>query len=259
MKPRQPLSPSKHLGQNFLVDGRVRQRMIASCDLQDGEEVLEIGPGLGHLTSLLMPRVKKIYAIEKDPRFCEHLQKNFSPEKLAIFHGDILNFDFSRIPPGLKVVGNLPYYISTSIIETFIHQKNRYPLCFFTVQKEFGERLAAKPDSKDYGSLTCFIQYHADVKILFKIAASSFKPAPKVNSCFIKIAFRPPPFDISDEKRFFAMIRAAFNQRRKRISNSLKSFLGEKNDQVFGQCGLTGGERAENLTLKNFADLSNLG
>ncbi len=256
MKPRPPLAPRKHLGQNFLVDPKAKERILSSCELQAGEEVIEIGPGLGHLTEMILPYVKKVYAIEKDPRFCELLGKKFPAEKIEVFDADVLKFDFTTLKPGLKVIGNLPYYISTPIIEKFIEYKGLFPICFFTVQKEFAQRLAAKVNTKDYGSLSCFVQYYADIRILFTLPPSSFKPAPKVTSCFMKLTFRPPEFKIADEAKLFTLIRTAFGQRRKRISNSLKSILEKNADEIFKKCGLTGEERAENLSLKNYVDLT---
>lgn len=251
-----PLSPRKHLGQNFLVDPRAKDRIITSCELSKEEEILEIGPGLGHLTEMILPHVKKIYAVEKDPRFCEELRRKFSPSQLEVFEADVLKFNFNNLNSGLKVIGNLPYYISTPIIEEFIKHRDKFPRCFFTVQKEFADRLAAKAGSDDYGSLSCFVQYYADVKILFKLPPSSFKPAPKVTSSFIRLDFRPPTIKVADEERLFSLIRTAFGQRRKQIANSLKIFLGQ--DQVMDilrECGLTGKERAENLNLENYAAL----
>lgn len=256
MKPRPPLAPRKHLGQNFLVDPKAKARILSSCELKESEEVVEIGPGLGHLTEIILPCVKKVYAIEKDPRFCEELRKKFSAEKFEVFDADVLKFDFTKLTPKLKVIGNLPYYISTPIIEKFIAYEGLFPVCFFTVQKEFAQRLTAKPNTKDYGSLSCFVQYYADIKILFTLPPSSFKPAPKVTSCFMKLTFRPPEFKIKSEDKLFALIRTAFGQRRKRISNSLKVILGKNSADVFKKCGLTGEERAENLSLKNYVDIA---
>ncbi len=255
MKPRPPLAPRKHLGQNFLVDPKAKNRILAACELQITEEIIEIGPGLGHLTEMILPQVKKIYAIEKDERYCEQLQKKFPADKFEVFAGDVLKFDFTQLKPGLKVIGNLPYYISTPIIEKFISYKNLFPVCYFTVQKEFAQRIAAKPNTKDYGSLSCFVQYYTDIDILFKLPPSSFKPAPKVTSCFMKLSFKPPKFKIANEDKLFVLIRTAFNQRRKRVSNSLKSILGHNSDEIFKKCKLTGEERAENLSLENFVDL----
>ncbi|MCB9757716.1 MAG: ribosomal RNA small subunit methyltransferase A [Candidatus Omnitrophica bacterium] len=255
MKPRPPLAPRKHLGQNFLVDPKAQQRILAACQLQADEEVIEIGPGLGHLTELILPFVKKIYAIEKDPRFCEQLTKKFPAEKFTVFDADVLKFDFTTLPPGLKVIGNLPYYISTPIIEKLIGYQNLFPQCFFTVQQEFAQRLAAKPNHKNYGSLSCFVQYYADIEILFKLPPSSFKPAPKVTSCFMRLNFRPPPFKVNNEDKLFTLIRTAFGQRRKRISNSLKPIFEKNTLEILKHCRLTGEERAENLSLKNYVDL----
>lgn len=255
---KDPLSTRKSLGQNFLIDPRTKERIVAACQLQPEEEIIEIGPGLGHLTEFLLPRVKKIYAIEKDRRFLQELTKKFSSLQFETFEADILKFDFNRLPAGLKVIGNLPYYISTPIIEKLIESGQRFPRCFFTVQKEFAERLRANPGGKDYGSLSCFVQYYADIKIHFKIPAGAFKPAPKVDSAFVEINFRTPQKEAKDEKRLFTVIRTAFGQRRKKISNSLSEIFEKENLQrAFKACGLGGEERAENLSLKNYIDLCN--
>lgn len=255
MKIAHPFSPRKHLGQNFLVDPKIKEKIILSCELKKDEEVIEIGPGLGHLTEGLLPQVKKIYAIEKDPRYSQELKKRYPPDRLEVIETDILKFDLSKLPAGLKVIGNLPYYISTPIIERFIVYREAFPECFFTVQKEFAERLAAKPGTKAYGSLSCFIQYYSDVKILFKIPAGAFRPAPKVTSCFIRILFRPPAIQVADEQKLFKLIRTAFSQRRKKISNSIKTLFHRDLAEAFSNCGLSGKERAEDLSLKNYVDL----
>ncbi len=250
------LVPLKHLGQNFLVDPKVKQHILIACNLKSDEEIIEIGPGLGHLTELILPCVKKIHAIEKDRRYCEELVARFPADKFSVTQEDILKFDLKQLPAGAKVIGNLPYYISTPIIERFIESRATFPECYFTVQKEFAERLVAKPNSKDYGSLTCFVQFYADVKILFKISPSAFKPAPKVTSAFIKISFRPPVYKVPDEEKLFSLIRTAFGQRRKKIANSMSSSIDkDKTNTIFVKCGLTGEERAENLSLKNFVDI----
>lgn len=258
MKSKPPLAPRKHLGQNFLVDPKAKDRILLACELDHNEEIIEIGPGLGHLTEMILPFVKKVYAIEKDQRYCEQLHKKFPADKFEVFDGDVLKFDFTKLKPRLKVIGNLPYYISTPIIEKFIAYQGLFPVCFFTVQKEFAERIAAKHNTKDYGSLSCFVQYYADIKILFKLPPSSFKPAPKVTSCFIKITFRPPLFKASDEDKLFALIRTAFAQRRKTVANSLKPLLQNRGAEIFKKCGLTGQERAENLSIKNYVDISSV-
>jgi len=254
MKIANPLSPRKHLGQNFLIDPKIKEKIVLSCNLKKDEKVLEIGPGLGHLTEVILPQIKKVYAIEKDARYAEELAKRYPHDRLEVIETDILKFDLSKLPVGLKVIGNLPYYISTPIIERFIEYRASFPECFFTVQKEFAERLVAKSGTKAYGSLSCFIQYYSDVKILFKIPAGAFRPPPKVMSSFIQISFRPPVTQVADEERLFKLIRTAFGQRRKKISNSIKA-LFQTNTEIFAQCGLSGEERAEDLSLKNYVDL----
>lgn len=249
------LATRKALGQNFLVDPRVQKRIADACDLKTSEEIIEIGPGLGHLTRVLLPQVQKIYAIEKDKRFVQTLHEKFPTDKLSVIEADILAFDFAVLPAGLKIIGNLPYYISSAIIERLIEQREKFSNCFFTVQKEFAERLAAKPGCKDFGSLSCFVQYYADIKVLFKISAGSFKPVPKVDSSFVRMTFRPPSFKASHEEALFKLIRTAFSQRRKTIANALKTF--QIPDQIFRDCGLTAKERAEDLSLRDYVTLIN--
>lgn len=248
-----PIRPKKYLGQNFLINARIRERIVDSCDLQSCDNVLEIGPGRGSLTELLAPKVKMIYAVEKDPRLFADLKEKFSHQKnLTLFCDDILKFPISQLPPLTKVVGNLPYNISTPIIEKFLTEPHPCQELYFTVQLEFGRRLAAQPGSKDYGALSCFIQYFCHVQILFEISPECFRPIPKVTSCFIKISFHPPQEPVADTEKLFHLIRTAFQQRRKKITNSLSSLLGEKAAEIFKKAGINKDLRAENLTLRDY-------
>ena len=214
------LTTKKHLGQNFLVDGNMQKRIIAACDLKQDDIVLEIGPGRGALTKPISGKVSKVYAVETDGQFCEDLRDQFdSPTpRVTIIHADFLKYDLKKIPSHppfskggrgdflLKVVGNLPYNISTPIIEKLLAHRSLFRDLFLTVQLEFGQRLAAKPHSKAYGALSCFVQYYCDVKILFKIPNTSFRPVPKVTSCFIRLSLRAPSRKAKNEDRLFKII-----------------------------------------------------
>lgn len=249
-------SPKKNLGQNFLTDIRIQQKIIQSCDLRPEDVVVEIGPGQGVLTRLIAPRVKKLICVETDRDLIDPLRSNL-PSSVEIVHADFLKWDMSHLPDGIKVIGNIPYYISTPIIEKLIEDKTKVSAAFLTVQLEFGQRLTAKAGGKDYGSLSCFAQYHADIKMLFKIKNTCFRPAPKVDSCFLRLNMRPHPEQVEGIEEFlFKLIRTAFQQRRKNIVNSLKGLVGkEKLEDSLKVLGIDFNSRPENLTLSNYIGL----
>ena len=250
--------PKKHLGQNFLINEHTIDRIILNCGFQKDDVVLEIGPGLGALTKRLAGKVKKVYAIETDRELFETLQGQLSQESVELIKADVLKYDFRKLPGNLKLVANLPYNISTPILEKLIDHISQFTAIFLTVQLEFGRRLAAQPNSKDYGSLSCFAQYHAEVKVLFKIPNSCFRPIPKVDSCFLKIQPRPAILPARDEKALFQFIQNAFQQRRKKISNALGvSIAPEQLTPILQKLNLSENLRPENLSLKNFVDITN--
>ncbi|MCK5579760.1 MAG: ribosomal RNA small subunit methyltransferase A [Candidatus Omnitrophica bacterium] len=246
----------KHLGQNFLVNDIIKDRIIDSCNLQATDTIMEIGPGQGALTQGIIKNVANFYAIEKDIRFIDTLKAQFP--QAHIIQADILKYDFKKLPQNFKVIGNLPFNISSPIIEKLIYHRQNIHDAFLTVQLEFGERLTAKPNRKDYGSLSCFIQYYADIEILFKIPRWAFRPIPKVTSCFLHLTFREPQLKATDEKLLFRIIQTAFRQRRKKISNALLSIIPkEKLTDILEKLKLNQTLRAENLTLQNYVDISN--
>ncbi|MBF0484996.1 MAG: ribosomal RNA small subunit methyltransferase A [Candidatus Omnitrophica bacterium] len=250
--------PKKRLGQNFLRDQRVLRRIIEACELKNDETVLEIGPGQGALTRSIAPYVKDIIAVEADPQLADQLRKDFDPAKLTVHDSDILKFDFSKIQGPIKVVGNLPYYISTPIIELVITNRKLFTSLFMTVQLEFGERLVAAPGSKEYGSFSCFVQFYTKPRILFKIPPSAFHPVPKVTSCFMRLDLRlEPPEEVKDETFFLKVIRQAFLQRRKSLVNSLGALASK--DKLFlalSAAGVDPKARAEELGLAQFARIA---
>ncbi|MEW5895173.1 MAG: 16S rRNA (adenine(1518)-N(6)/adenine(1519)-N(6))-dimethyltransferase RsmA [Candidatus Omnitrophota bacterium] len=249
----------KHLGQNFLTNPRIIDRIVNTADIRPDDTVLEIGPGLGALTKMIIPTGVMFFAIEKDPQMVVKLQESIPNNNLHLIQHDILTYDFSALPALTKIIGNIPYNISTQIVEKLIAVRHQCPRAFLTVQLDFAERLAAEPGNKDYGALTCFIQYYADVKILFNIAASAFKPRPKVTSAFISIQFREPMLKATDEKLLFQITRTVFNQRRKKMINPLSGlFRRELLENIFERLGIPKNIRGEDLELRKFVEIANL-
>ncbi len=239
--------PKKSLGQNFLVDKNIQEKIITVCRVTKKDIVLEIGSGRGEITGHLIRKAKKVIAVELDKNLCGILKSRFaSCANFELLSNDILKLSLSKYKH-LKVIANIPYYISSPIITHLIKYRGSIKTIFLTIQKEVGLRLIAGPGSKDYSSFSCFIQYYTEPKIHFLIKNASFWPKPKVDSCFIELAIRAkPPVKISDEDMFFKVIRTAFNQRRKQLKNSLAGLLPEnKLSQA----------RAEDLSLSDFARL----
>ena len=260
------IKPKKSLGQNFLTDKNIQKKIVSACNLSKEDIVLEIGAGKGELTAQLAGKAKKVYALEIDQRLYPFLQKELGAySNCQIIKGDILKFDISKflqdnkLKQKIKVIGNIPYYISSPIIEHLIEYRQAISAAFLTVQKEFGCRARAMPGSKEYGSFSCFAQYYCACKILFEIKKNSFKPAPNVDSCFLSLDFREqPPVKVRDEGRFFKLIRTAFNQRRKTLRNSLDGLVVQDKLKNFLQgAGIDKNIRPEDLSLEQFGSLSN--
>lgn len=259
-------APKKSLGQNFLRDGNARRRMIAACAFSSGDVVLEIGPGQGALTPLIAEHARKVYAVELDRRLAALLTASFADSPVvSILPGDILEFDISSLPETrsqkIKVFGNIPYYITSPIIEHLVLSRGFISEIFLTVQKEFARRICAAPGGKDYGSFSCFVQYYFDPKVLFDIKKNSFYPVPKVDSSFIRLRVREhPAVPVRDEERLFRVIRAAFQQRRKTIRNSLKDILTDAEmEEACSRGRIDPGARPERLSLRDFACLADPG
>lgn len=252
--------PKKSLGQNFLVNPRVRQRIVDACELQPDDVVLEIGPGKGALTRPLAARVKKVFAVEKDDYLAGQLQNEFHETNVTVLHADVLAYPFDRLPDGLKVIGNLPYNIATPIIEKVLAFRHKFPVFYMTVQMEYGRRLAARPCSKDYGSLSCFVQYYAQPQKLFRIPPSAFAPIPKVDSCFLSLRMRREPEGAASDlfdPFLFKLIRACFNQRRKTLKNALSSICSkERLEDLLLKLNINPMARAEELSVRDYVGLA---
>ena len=247
----------KRFGQHFLHDQNVIESILHAIDPQPGETIVEIGPGRGALTFPLLQRCKTLIAIELDRDLVPLLEKQASAfGKLDIINEDILEFDLSTIPhqAGLRLVGNLPYNISTPLMFHLLESANAIQDMHFMVQKEVAMRIVASPGDANYGRLSVMLQYQCDCQYLLDVAPGCFKPPPKVDSAVIRLLpLDQPRHDVGDYATFSGIVQSAFGQRRKTISNSLKMKLDRK---TITACGIDPGLRAENLALSDFAKLS---
>ncbi|MDO8662817.1 MAG: 16S rRNA (adenine(1518)-N(6)/adenine(1519)-N(6))-dimethyltransferase RsmA [Candidatus Omnitrophota bacterium] len=257
----------KSLGQNFLIDQNIRGKIVDALDLKPTDILLEIGSGRGELTELISQRAGEVYALEIDRRLLKTLTDSLVGRKnIRVINQDILKLDLERlinqnkIKAKIKVFGNIPYYISSPIIEHLLNFHGYLSEIFITVQKEFAARVVAQPGSKEYSSFSCFVQYYTVPKIIFHISKNCFRPSPKVDSSFLGLKIREvPAVSVRDEGLFFKIIRSAFNQRRKILSNSLQEVVTPGILSVFfTKTGLNPNIRPECLTLENFALLANL-
>ena len=255
------LRASKRLGQNFLIDSSVVQRIIDAAEILAGDEVLEIGPGIGTLTQGLLEADANVTAVELDKKLPAVLEKTLEGyENFQLIQGDILKVDVTEImPPNFKVVANLPYYITTQILLTLLEKKLPVTKIVTMVQKEVAERMTAAPNSKIYGAMTVAVQFRADVQIAFEVPPSAFLPRPEVTSAVVVCNVRESPFKVASEEFFIKVVRAAFGQRRKTLVNSLAGagFNREKILAALQALNISPNLRAENLSIADFANLAN--
>ncbi len=236
-----------------------------ALELAEGDRVLEIGPGLGFLTSLILEKNVTLVAVEKDKIFASRLSRHFDKSRVQVFPEDILNFDLkSSLSPeaALKVAGNIPYNITSPILEWLIIQREFISCAVLTVQREVAERLGAKPGTKAWGALSIFIQVYSKAEVLKQIPRSSFFPAPNVDSAVVKFNFsKKPLFPIKDEDRFFGLVRRAFQKRRKTILNALFSeedpaFSKEALSKTFSMTDIDPMRRSETLSIPEWCRLT---
>jgi 16S rRNA (adenine1518-N6/adenine1519-N6)-dimethyltransferase len=246
----------RHLGQNFLYNSNILKKMIQVAELSQGDTVVEIGPGPGRLTKLLAQRAKKVIAIEIDNELYEQLKVNFLVQNnVELIHGDALKFPFESIGD-FKVVGNIPYYITTPLIFKLLEEKKRLKTMTLTIQKEVAERIVAGPGGKDYGVLSIMIQLYTQPELQFIIPREVFRPVPRVDSAVVHMKILAnPSINVKDEKFFTRVVKTAFSQRRKTLANSLKSF-GKDIKEILNRCGIDPQRRPETLSLAEFARLS---
>jgi 16S rRNA (adenine1518-N6/adenine1519-N6)-dimethyltransferase len=245
----------KHLGQNFLFDPSLLLNIIRSADLSDMDTVLEIGPGPGRLTRLLAERVKKVIAIELDHNLYNRLTEELKDlDNIDLVLGDALKFPYERFDH-FKVVANIPYYITTPIIFRLIDARKSVQSMTLTIQKEVAERIVAGPGTKDYGVLSIMVQFYAEPELKFVIPKEAFRPVPKVDSAVIHMKLRrKPAVSVQDEAFFKSVVKKAFAQRRKTLSNSLKGFKHIKD--ILIQAGIDPQRRPETLSIEEFGRIS---
>lgn len=260
----------KKFGQNFLIDGNILDKIVDAAEITEEDCVLEIGPGIGTMTQYLAERAKMVIAVEIDKNLIPILQDTLSSyNNVTVINEDILKVDINRIVDEqnggrpIKVVANLPYYITTPIIMALFENHVALQSITIMVQKEVADRMRVGPGTKDYGALSLAVQYYAYPEIVVRVPASCFMPRPNVDSTVIRLTrYEKPPVEVKDEAYLFAVIRASFNQRRKTLVNGLTNAanLGiskEKIIEVLEQMGLSLTIRGETLTLGQFAELSN--
>lgn len=259
----------KKFGQNFLIDPRVLEKIVDAARITPQDCVLEIGPGIGTMTQYLAESAREVVAVEIDRALIPILQDTLSAyDNVTVLNQDIMKVDVGRIVEErnqgrpIKVVANLPYYITTPIIMGLL--ENHVPLQSITVmvQKEVAERMQVGPGTKEYGALSLAVQYYAMPEVVAHVPANCFMPRPNVDSTVIRLTrYQEPPVKAADEKYLFALIRASFNQRRKTLANGLLGGMGLPREQVVAaleEMGLPASVRGEALTLEQFARLSNL-
>jgi 16S rRNA (adenine1518-N6/adenine1519-N6)-dimethyltransferase len=250
--------PRKRFGQNFLRDRGVVQRILAALDPQPGETIVEIGPGLGALTQPLLERLPLLHVVELDRDLAARLRAGHSPERLSVHEADALKFDFCSLAASgkkLRLIGNLPYNISTPLLFHLLDQRRCVHDMLFMLQKEVVERMAAVPGGRDYGRLSVMIQSQMQVEKLFDVRPGAFHPPPKVDSSVVRLVpHATPPVTIRDAEGFARLVKAAFAQRRKTLRNNLKGLLPAETIAVLG---IEPERRAETLTLAEFATLAN--
>lgn len=244
----------KGLGQNFLIDADIVRKIVEAAAICAGDEVLEVGPGIGTLTQGLLEAGAKVTAVEVDKKLPAVLNETLAGyENFRLVEGDILKINLSELMPcKFKVVANLPYYITTQILLTLLEKNLSATKIVTMVQREVAERMTAAPGSKIYGALSVAVQFRSEPRIAFDVLPESFLPSPEVTSSVVVCDVRKPPFDV-DEDFFFRVVRTAFAQRRKTLLNSLASFGRDK----LLASGIDVGRRAETLSLEEFAKLAN--
>ena len=269
---RYGFSFQKKFGQNFLIDENVVEKIVRDAGVTKDDFVLEIGPGIGTMTQILCENAREVVAVEIDDNLIPILTEDTLSwyDNVTVIHEDILKLDIVKLAnernggKPIKVVANLPYYITTPIIMGLF--ESHVPLDSITimVQKEVADRMQVGPGTKDYGALSLAVQYYAKPQILLNVPASCFMPRPNVDSAVIQLTrYEKPPVEVADEHLMFRLIRASFNQRRKTMTNSVGnspelSVSKEQMAAALEKCGLSATVRGEALTLEQFAELANV-
>lgn len=257
---------SKSLGQNFLIDGNIVRNIVKGAHVTKEDCVLEIGPGIGTLTEELALNAKKVVAVELDDSLLDVLDETLGKyDNVEIIHGDILKVDIKKIIEEkldggpVKVVANLPYYVTTPIIAKLLEEGLNIESISVMVQKEVADRMVAGPGSKTYGSLSVFVNFYSNPQIILKVPKTVFMPQPKIDSAVIRLDIKKDLPNI-DREKFFSVVKAGFSKRRKTILNCLSSYGFDIDKdtirQALEKANVKENERAENLSIEDFINIS---
>ena len=245
----------KRFGQNFLTDQAIISSLVDAINPRAEEIIVEIGPGLGALTKPLLKKINHLHVVEIDRDIVSWMQNEYAKTAVTIHNVDALKFEFATLGENLRVVGNLPYNISTPILFHLLDNVAHVTDMHFMLQKEVVERMVAQPSTPAYGRLSVMLQYHLVMEYLFTVPPEAFEPAPKVESAFVRCIPHAIKPEIANDFNLFAkVVLAAFGQRRKTIRNTLKDFL---NDSDFAHLKISSQLRAENLSVKDYVLIAN--
>jgi len=249
------------LGQNYLIDENIAREIIHHANISNNQHVLEIGPGKGILTDILLEKAKSLTAIEIDSKLCLALTDRFKTKKnFQLIQSDALKYNYSALQNQCQVVSNLPYYAATHILKRLIHYRKHFTHITVMLQKEVVDRLVAIPGTREYGSLSVFIQFYCEVERIIEVSKTSFSPKPKINSSVIKITpFNTPRVQVDNLKTFFSVVNSSFLHKRKMLKNNLtgwESLFQKKNGEI-ELAGINLSRRGETLSIEDFASLSN--
>ncbi|ABK62593.1 16S rRNA (adenine(1518)-N(6)/adenine(1519)-N(6))-dimethyltransferase RsmA [Clostridium novyi] len=255
---------TKSLGQNFLTDQNVLDDIVNGSNVCEEDFVIEIGPGVGTLTKELLKKAKKVCAVELDSELIPILTEELKDfPNFELIHKDALKVDFNELigeEKSVKVVANLPYYVTTPIIARLLKEGYKFKSLTIMIQKEVAERIASEPNCKEYGALSILVQYYCDTEILRKVPPTCFIPQPKVDSIIIKLdRLDEPRVKVKDEELFFKIVRQSFNMRRKTLRNAIKSLgdvSGDHIEKVFNDAGIDPRRRGETLSIEEFGKLA---
>ena len=246
--------PRKRFGQHFLTDSHYLARIVAAIAPQPGDSMVEIGPGTGILTEELARVVKELHVIEIDRELAAHLRLAFRDRGVVVHEGDVLDFDMKRLRAPLRVVGNLPYNVSTPILFRVEEIADRLKDAVFMLQREVVDRMVAAPDTSDYGRLSVMLQYRFEMALAVKVPPGAFTPPPKVDSAVVRMVPLPATRPRArDDVLFSQVVAAAFSQRRKTLRNATKALLAK---DVFERAGIDGSRRGETLSVAEFVVLA---
>ena len=249
------------LGQNYLIDDNIAHKIVHHAGISNDQHVLEIGPGKGILTNLLLEKAKSLTVIEIDSRLCSTLTDRFKVyENFKLIQTDALKYNYSGLSNQCQVVSNLPYYAATHILKRLIHYREYFTQITVMLQKEVVDRLVATPGTRDYGSLSVFVQFYCEVERLIEVSKEAFSPKPKIDSSVIKLTpLTTPRVQVDNLKTFFSVVNASFLHKRKMLKNNLtgwESLFKNKNGKTeLGGVNLS--RRGETLSIQDFAIISN--